>query len=152
MHWNRSNEIYEPTWQVEGVVARAQRPGYPVDRPSLNRIQAWADAVVGMGIKSVVCIVENNQLAHYYHLKLDGDGGLLGYYRSLGLDVVHVPALDHKSPPLNNDELDAVWEAFQRLEKPVLIHCNAGRDRTGAALEYILWHLGEDHAEPGYEA
>ena len=53
--------------------------------------------------------------------------------------------------PLNNDELDAVWQVFQRLEKPVLIHCNAGRDRTGVALEYILWHLGEDHAEPSYE-
>ena len=152
MHWTRSDEIYGPTWQVEGVVARAQRPGYPVDRPSPDSIQAWADAVMGMGIRSVVCIVENSQLAHYNHLDLDGEGGLLGYYRSLGLDVVHVPALDHKSPPLNSDELDAVWEAFQRLEKPVLIHCNAGRDRTGAALEYILWHLVEDDIEPGYDA
>ena len=69
---------------------------------------------MGMGIKSVVCIVENNQLAHYNHLNLNGDGGLLGYYRSLGLDVVHVPALDHNSPPLNNDELDPVWTPFSK--------------------------------------
>lgn len=130
-------------WVLEGLLARSPRPGYPVDRPPLQAIQEWADEVVRMGIRSVLCILDRPQIAHYDHLDLDG-GGLFGFYRTLGLAVEHIPADDHKMPPLSNRQLDAVWDAFERLEKPVLVHCSAGRHRTAAAVEHIVWQLQEN--------
>ena len=131
------SETYDPEWVVEGVIARAQRPGYPVNRPSPQRVEEWAAAVLELGIRSVLCIVDSPQLGYYEEIGLQG-GGLLPYYRSLGLAVEHIPAEDYKTQALSPDELRRVWDAFERLEKPLLVHCSAGRDRTGAALEHIL--------------
>ena len=139
-------ELYLPQWVIEGVLAQSQRPGYPVDRPSRRKVQEWAYIVLDMGIKSVLCILDYTQLDHYDRLNLKG-GGLFGYYRSLGLKVEHVYAEDYKIPPLNIGELEAALVAFQRLEKPVLIHCSAGKDRTGAAIVYILSQLPVDGAK-----
>ena len=136
------SESYRAQWVIEGVLARSQRPGYPVNRPSPEKMQQWTDVVLEMGVRSVLCVMDHAQLAHYHQLDLDG-GGLLGYYRSLGLAVEHVPAEDYKMPKLSAQELDAVWTAFQQMEKPVLVHCSAGRDRTGAAVEHILAQLAE---------
>jgi protein tyrosine phosphatase (PTP) superfamily phosphohydrolase (DUF442 family) len=139
-------ELYPPEWVIEGVIARAQRPGYPANRPALEKMQEWAETVKGMGVKSILSIIDYPQIEQYDFLNLDG-GGLFGFYRTLGFQVAHVPADDYKRPPLNDQELDAVWSAFERLEKPVLIHCSAGRDRTGAALDLILWKLGKSEPD-----
>ena len=141
MLWNSSREeLYTAEWVVPGVLARSQRPGYPVNRPAASSIVAWAQRVREMGVRGILCILDAPQLAHYDGLGLDG-GGLLGYYRSLGFTVRHVTADDHKRPPLSCAELDEVWRAFQQLSQPVLVHCSAGRDRTGAALQHILGRL-----------
>lgn len=133
-------ESYMPTWVIEGVLAKAQRPGYPVNKPNLEKIEAWAEAVLNMGIRSIICILDHPQLAHYYAINLNPDG-LFGYYRSLGLDVTHVPAEDYKDPKLSKDELEQTSQAYQLMDKPILIHCSAGKDRTGAAIEHILNQL-----------
>ena len=143
MVWNfPSAELYMPEWVIEQVLARSQRPGYPVDRPASEKIAEWSDAVLDMGIQSIICVLDDTQVSHYDHLNLDG-GGLLNYYRTLGLIVEHVPADDYLTPPLSAEQLDAVWQAFERLQKPVLIHCSAGRDRTGIAIQHILSRLQE---------
>ena len=141
MLWNSSrDELYTAEWVVPGVLARSQRPGYPEDRPAASKIVAWAERVREMGVRGILCILDDTQLAHYDGLGLDG-GGLLAYYRTLGYVVRHVTADDHKRPPLSSAELDEVWQAFQQLSRPVLVHCSAGRDRTGAALQHILGRL-----------
>ena len=146
MLWNSTREeIYKAEWVVQGVLARSQRPGYPVDRPDVHRVQEWGEAVREMGVRGILCVLDDAQISHYDWLDLEG-GGLLGYYRALGFAVRHVYAEDHKIPPLSEEELNAVWQAFQALEKPVLVHCSAGRDRTGAALQHILDQLGKQTA------
>ena len=143
MLWNISREeLYRPEWVVPGVLARSQRPGYPVDRPAPASVAAWTARVREMGVRGILCILDEPQLAHYDGLGLDGEG-LLGFYRSQGFAVSHVAADDHKLPPLSTAELDQVWRAFQQLDPPVLVHCSAGRDRTGAALQHILPRLDD---------
>ena len=138
------DETYEPKWVIEKILACSQRPGYPVNRPAVQTVREWADVALGMGVQSVICVLDDTQISYYDRLNLDG-GGLMGFYRSLGLTVEHVPAEDYKTPPLSAEQLDAVWRAFQRLDKPVLVHCSAGRDRTGAAVADILLRL-EEHS------
>jgi hypothetical protein len=58
----------------------------------------------------------------------------------------NVPVADHKAPPLNDAELDHVWKAFRDLPKPVLAHCSAGVDRTGAAIKNIKVKLKAENA------
>ena len=93
-----------------------------------------------MGLQSVICLLGHQEVSLYDRPDLDG-GGLFDYYRGLGLEVVHVEAEDYMTPPLSAGQLETVWQAYRRLDKPVLVHCSAGRDRTGAAVAHILSQL-----------
>ncbi len=127
-------------WALEGVLADSHRPGFPEVRPSAEEVGRWVETALGMGIRSVLCILETEALAPYDDLGLEG-GGLLAYYRGRGLRVAHIRTRDNKIPPLSKEELARAWEMFQALEVPVLVHCNAGINRTGAAVDHILRKL-----------
>jgi protein tyrosine phosphatase (PTP) superfamily phosphohydrolase (DUF442 family) len=91
-----------------------------------------------MGIRSVVCLLDERQVDRYSGLP----GGLLEYYRQAGLDVGHVPVPDMQTPAIPSKDLEKIGRLFDQLPKPVLVHCWAGVDRTGAAVEYLSGRLG----------
>lgn len=132
-------------WVIRGKLLRGQRPGYRGEEAtpvSQSEVDAWLEDAHALGTKSIVCLLAEDHLGLYASLP----GGLIGYYRDAGLNVVHVPVRDHARPPLTGCHLEKIWDAFTSLPKPVLVHCSAGVDRTGRAVEYILERLNRvDH-------
>jgi len=124
---------------------RSARPGYsgggkiPV---GMGEVQRWIDAAQSLGVVSIVCLLADE------HLCLYPDGDLIGIYRAAGFEVRHIPVTDHGRPPLTPEQLEAVFLAWRELPKPVLIHCSAGIDRTGAAVRHILTHSAPDDTDP----
>ncbi len=126
-------------WVMEGLLARSCRPGFNgVNAPVLTEeIDRWLAALREIGIKSILCLLANEQLTFCPELPTD----LIAYYLEAGFQVVHIPVKDFQWPPLSTDQLGQVWRAYQQLPKPVLVHCNAGISRTGSAVEYIQERL-----------
>jgi len=120
------------------------RPGYPdkdIDPEDVEKkITYWKKEK----IKSVICLLSDEELDYYK----DFDGGLIGQYEKIGLNVVHIPIEDHKSPPLNDEELKQIKHSFDALEEPVLIHCSAGVDRTGCAIKHLTKIISDNENNP----
>ena len=130
-----------PTWIVDGELAISPRPGYQpgaeyrVPRPVID---AWVNDMREAGIASIICLLADDQLPLYERSLPDG---LLSYYAILGFEVAHVPTPDGLREPFTPEQLEAAWEAYQRLPKPVLVHCSAGFDRTGRVVRHIEGRL-----------
>jgi protein-tyrosine phosphatase len=127
-------------WAVAAQLARMHRPGYYFANNHnipVSEVEEWIRKVKTEGIISIICLLSDEQLNFYRSLP----EGLLNYYRKSGFHVKHIPVTDYKSPPLSASELEKVWEAYEDFDKPVLVHCSAGMDRTGAAIEHILRKL-----------
>jgi len=104
---------------------------------STIEVDAWLAEIREMGIESIICLLSSDQLPFYDQVP----GGLVDFYRAAGFTVEHIPAQDSQRPPLTTDHLRQVWSAYQALPKPVLVHCSAGRDRTGLAIGHIQTQL-----------
>jgi len=132
-----------PTWVIPQMLARSSRPGYSGEKGRLvssAEVDAWVAEVRTVGIKSIVCLLADDQLPLYRSLPTD----LVPYYQNAGFTVTHIPAQDHRQPPLTDDQLERIWAAYQELPKPVLFHCSAGIDRTGRAVEHIKRQLKKE--------
>lgn len=126
-------------WVIKDDLARSTRPGFPSHDVPPEHVEEWLEQINGLGIQSVIVLLHTTQLTWYPQL----EEGLLDKYRDAGLDVTHFNILDYKTPPIEVHDLPPIFEAYQQAQKPVLIHCSAGVDRTGQAVEFILGQLGE---------
>lgn len=122
---------------VPGILAGSPRPGYPsgsFERPIAKAIvDAWIERAKTGGIRSIICLLADEHLQCYRDLGEE----LPSYYRRQGFEVAHIPVGDHRQPPLDTATLVRIGDAYAMLPKPVLVHCSAGVDRTGAALRYL---------------
>ena len=121
-------------WVVKGALARSSRPGYPDHAVSKDTVEEEVGFWRKAGIRSIICLLDDRQLAYY----ADIADGLIGYYKEAGFHVAHIPVQDYKSPPLSKNALQRIAKAYDDLPKPVLIHCSAGIDRTGMAVETLV--------------
>ena len=118
----------------DSTLARSCRPCYNDDIPTMLLVNKWLKEVARMKIKSILCLLSQEQLDEFY-----GTNGiqLLEIYRKKGFIVGHVPVQDYQLPPLSSANLAMIEKALTELPKPWLIHCSAGIDRTGAAVEFV---------------
>ena len=125
-------------WVIEGFLARSNRPCYWDEKPTVASLTEWLDAVANMQIRGILCFLSQDELAeHYGSCGID----LLATYRDRKFVVGHMPVSDYRQPPLRRSDLAKIRAVFGKLPKPCLIHCSAGIDRTGAAVEFIQSQL-----------
>jgi hypothetical protein len=97
-----------------------------------------------MGIRSIICLLEPQQLDKYYIRGGLGlhEEGLLGFYKSLGFAVRHFPMTDYQRP--SESRMLQILEAFDELPKAVLFHCSAAIDRTTPIAAFIVQQRGSE--------
>ena len=126
---------FDIQWALVEELAKSPRPGYP-ERQGIgaDEVDDWIEEIRGMGIRSIICFLSDDQLPFYSGLP----SGLIQYYRDAGFEVAHIPEDDYKTPPLSEEGVRESVTSFERLQKPVLVHCSAGLARTGMAVDAIL--------------
>jgi protein tyrosine phosphatase (PTP) superfamily phosphohydrolase (DUF442 family) len=126
-------------WVIPQRLARSSRPGNPSDDVQPKEVDSWIAQAKHFGIRSIICFLTDEELDVYYgHSRI----ALLERYSFAGFQVARTPIEDHLNAAANAAALILVAQALDQLPAPWLIHCSAGVDRTGMAVQYALKHLG----------
>lgn len=153
-------------WVIPDKFACSQRPlrdharfggsGRPLPLEARPLVVKWVGRVKEQGIRSIVCLMHLKELRYYDVLGLD-QSGLLGFYRSQGLSVCHVPWSDPAHAQTADERASLqrqvgeikfrAMSAYDELPKPVLLHCSAAVDRTTPVAAFIAYHRGQVHVE-----
>lgn len=126
-------EPHHIEWVFKDVLARASRPCYWRDATP-ECVADWISKAKEMGIKSIICFLCESELRDFY-----GSAGinLLNCFRHHGFEVTHIPVPDHCEPPLGTSHLLRFIATVRQTKRPLLVHCSAGIDRTGVAIDLI---------------
>jgi protein-tyrosine phosphatase len=108
-------------------------PGRLAGRPGPNRVPWDLRTLRAMGIDAVLSVN-------------DGEGCDRDQFAALGLDYFCVPFPANEPPEPCDDDLchlvlPAAYEyvrAQHAADRAVLVHCSAGKDRTGLFMSYFL--------------
>ena len=111
---------FEIQWVLVDELAKSPRPGYP-ERQGIgtDEVDDWIEEIRGMGIRSIICFLSDDQLPFYSGLP----SGLIQYYRDAGFDVAHIPEDDYKTPPLTA-ALESQGLGWLLMQSYALIHEN----------------------------
>ena len=128
-------------WVIKNELARGSRPKYGkkwAQQVPKSTVDKWVtNAKTAYGIRSVICLLDEKQLRFYEQLPL----GLVSYYRENGIAVEHVPVRLQSPLVLTKKQRQRIWLAYERLPKPLLIHCSAGIGRSRKAASHIKRQL-----------
>lgn len=94
-------------------------------------------ALKAAGVDSIVCLLARDEFARY------GVEGLLDAYRASGIEVLHTPTMDGRSPSLAELSEAVAWidQSVERKGK-VVIHCVGGIGRAGTVASCWLKRHG----------
>ena len=122
-------------WVIKGELAYAQRPGSGLSIVPGKTVDRWLEQVRQLRFKSLIVMLSGDEMASYYpHLGQP----LIDYYKDAGFEARSVATQDRDgivSLPVLRKRVQA---AFKALPKPVLIHCNAGLERSQFAIRAVL--------------
>jgi len=121
-------------WEVENILLRSNRPGYPGTEVSPSEILEWVRHIKRLGVKSIICLLDEEHMKMY-----NMNTSLVNFYKVHGLKAAHIRTTDGVTP--NWVVRSLALEAFIELPKPVLIHCSSGIERSAIAAEHIINHL-----------
>jgi protein tyrosine/serine phosphatase len=132
----RQRSQWHLDWLDHGILRRRWHnfaqvaPGvYRSNHPNHDRFAAYA----ALGIKTVLNLRGEARQPHYL-FEVES-------CRNLGLSLVNVQMAARRAP--DRRELLALLDAFATMDRPFLMHCKSGADRTGlAAAIYLLLYDG----------
>lgn len=116
-------------------LGRAGRPGFGTSGIPVpfQAVRAWIHTVKTQGFRSILCLLTDEELKAYSHLP----GGLQRAYDRAGFETEFLPVLPDTIGILDPGHRMGLEFAWRRLPGPLLVHCNVGQVRSGAALAHL---------------